>query len=145
MSRMHSDGGGSSGSDHPVNKKVPRWTDYTEDEVRDLVVKLSEKGKQPAEIGIELRDQYGIPDVKTITGSKLTEILEEEDIAPEIPEDLQNLLEKAENIQNHLEENPNDQKAQRRLELTEAKIRRIAAYHREEDNIPEDWKYESED
>lgn len=138
---MHNDGRGSSGSDKPVSKKVPRWVDYDEKEVIDLVVKLREKGHDPAEIGLKLRDEYGIPSVREITGKKVTEILEEEDIAPEIPEDLKNLIEKAESIQEHLQENENDGHAERQLKLTEAKIRRIANYHRENGNIDEDWKY----
>lgn len=141
MSRMHSSDRGKSGSDKPVNKKVPRWVDYDEEEVIDLVVKLREKGHEPSEIGLKLRDEYGIPSVKEITGKKMTEILEEEDVAPEIPEDLNNLVEKAESIQDHLDEHPNDQDAEREMELTEAKIRRLASYHRDEGNIPEDWKY----
>ncbi|MFB6292128.1 MAG: 30S ribosomal protein S15, partial [Candidatus Nanohaloarchaea archaeon] len=122
---MHSEGRGQSGSDKPVNKKVPRWVDYDEEEVIDLVVKLRKNGNEPSEIGLKLRDKYGIPSVREITGKKITEILEEEDIAPDIPEDLQNLLDKAETIQDHLDENPNDSQAERRLELTEAKIRRV--------------------
>lgn len=145
MSRMHSDGRGSSGSDNPVNKKVPRWVDYEEEEVIDLVLKLREKGLQPAQIGLKLRDQYGIPDVKTLTAKKVTEILEEEGKAPETPEDLQNLVEKAENIRNHLEENPNDQDAERRLGLVEAKIRKVAEHHRNEGNISGNWKYERDE
>jgi len=145
MSRMHSDGRGSSGSDNPVNKKVPRWTDYEEEEVVDLVLKLREEGLQPAQIGVKLRDQYGIPDVKTLTGKKITEILEEEGKAPDTPEDLQNLIDKAENIQEHLEDNPNDRDAERRLELVETKIRKVAEYHRSEGNIEEGWKYERDE
>lgn len=142
MSRMHKDSRGSSGSDKPVDKKVPRWVDYDEEEVIDLVVKLANDGNDPAQIGLKLRDNYGIPSVREITGKKVTEILEDEGAAPEIPEDLRNLKEKAESIQEHLEDNQNDLKAERRLELVEAKIRRIADYHRNEGNIPEDWKYE---
>jgi small subunit ribosomal protein S15 len=138
---MHSGDRGKSGSDKPVDKKVPRWVDYDEQEVIDLVVKLREKGHKPSQIGMKLRDEYGIPSVKEVTGMKMTEILEEEDVAPEIPEDLDSLVEKAESIQDHMRENPNDQDAERELELTEAKIRRLASYHREEGNIPEDWKY----
>lgn len=141
MSRMHSGDRGKSGSDKPVDKKVPRWVDYDEQEVIDLVVKLREKGHEPSKIGMMLRDEYGIPSVKEVTGKKMTEILEEEDVAPEIPEDLDSLVEKAESIQNHMNENPNDQDAERELELTEAKIRRLANYHREKGNIPGDWKY----
>jgi small subunit ribosomal protein S15 len=145
MSRMHSEGRGQSGSDKPVNKKVPRWVDYSEEEVEDLVVKLREDGLQPAQIGLKLRDQYGIPDVKTVTGKKITEILDENDASLEMPEDLKNLVQKAENIKDHIADNPKDGKAERRLELTEAKIRRIADYHREEGNIPQNWEYERDE
>lgn len=145
MSRMHSDGRGSSGSNKPFNKKAPEWTDYSEEEVRELVVELREEGLDPAQIGLRLRDEYGVPDVKTLTGEKITEILEEEGIAPEIPEDLNNLVEKAENLERHIEENPADDDAERRLELVKAKVRRVAQYHRENGNIPGDWKYEDEE
>ncbi len=145
MSRMHSKGRGSSGSDKPVNKKNPRWVEYDEEEVKDLVVKLRRNGDDPSQIGMKLRDQYGIPSVKQVTDMKVTEILEDEGLELEVPEDLKNLLEKAESIQDHVEENPKDEDAQRNLELTEAKIRRIADYHREEGNIPEDWKYERDE
>lgn len=139
---MHNDGRGSSGSNKPVTKKNPRWVDYDEDEVVDLVVKLRKDGKSPSEIGMNLRDQYGIPSVKQVTDKKVTEILEEEGFELEIPEDLKNLVEKAESIQKHLEENAKDEEAIRQLELTEAKIRKVASYHRDEENIPKDWKYE---
>ena len=145
MTRMHNSGRGSSGSSKPVNKKNPRWVDYDEEEVIDLVVKLRKDGEDPSQIGMILRDQYGVPSVKQVTGKKLTEILEEEGVEPDMPEGLANLVEKAESIQEHVEENPNDEEAVRQLELAEAKIRKVASYHREEDNIPEDWKYEREE
>ena len=145
MARMHNDGRGSSGSDKPVNKKNPRWVDYDEDEVIDLVVKLRNDGQDPSQIGMTLRDQYGIPSVKQVTDMKITEILEEEGLALDLPEDLNNLVEKAESIQDHLEQNQNDEEAIRQLELTEAKIRSVASYHRDEGNIPEDWKYERDE
>lgn len=141
MARMHKDSRGSSGSDRPAGEKVPRWVDYGEEEVEELVVKLAEDGLDPSQIGLKLRDQYGIPSVKQITGRKITDILEEEGLESEVPEDLSNLLEKAESLEQHLDENPNDLHAERQLELTESKIRRLASYHREEGNIPGDWKY----
>lgn len=141
MAKMHSDGRGSSGSEKPLDESQPDWVDYDKEEVVDLVLKLRDEGLQPAQIGLRLRDQYGIPDVEQITENSVTEILEENDASLKVPEDLQNLIEKAEKIQEHIEDNPEDAQAQRRLELTEAKIRRIASYHRENGNIDEDWNY----
>lgn len=142
---MHSDDRGQSGSSKPLTKNVPDWVEYDEEEAKDLVKELAEEGHDPSQIGIILRDKHGIPSIKQLTGKKLTEILEEDDLTPELPEDLNNLVEKAERIQEHLEENAKDQQAQRRLELTEAKIRKVANYHREEGNIDQNWKYERND
>jgi len=138
---MHSKGRGSSGSKKPLDAQKPDWVDYDKEEVTDLVLKLREQGLQPAQIGLQLRDQYGIPSVEQITDKTVTEILEENNASLDIPEDLQNLVDKAEAIQDHMEDNPEDSQAERRLGLTEAKIRRIAQYHRDNGNIDQDWKY----
>ena len=142
MAKMHSDGHGSSGSSKPVNKKNPRWVEYGEDEIKDLIIKLREDGNDPSQIGLKLRDQYGIPSVKQATDLTVTEILKEEGYEPEIPEDLNNLVEKAENLKEHLKDNPSDLDAERNRELTKDKIRKLASYYKEEGRIPENWEYE---
>lgn len=142
---MHKEAHGSSGSSKPVDEENPDWVEFEEDEIIEIVLELREEGYDPAQIGLRLRDQYGIPSVKQATGKKLTEILEEEDAAPDMPEDLKNLVEKAESIQDHVDENPSDEQAQRQLELTKAKVRKVADYHREEGNIPDDWEYEADE
>lgn len=142
---MHKSSRGSSGSSNPVDKKQPDWLDYDEDEVEELVLKLKDEGNDPSQIGIKLRDEYGIPDVKTVTGKKITQILEDNDAQDELPEDLKNLVEKAENIQEHLEDNKKDEDAERRLSLVAAKIRRLASYYKDEGRIPESWEYEREE
>lgn len=142
---MHKEAHGSSGSSKPVEKSNPDWVEFEEDEIIEIILELREEGLQPAQIGLRLRDEYGVPSVKQATGKKLTEILEEEDEAPETPEDLKNLIEKAESIQNHLDENEGDEQAQRQLELTKAKVRKVADFHRENGNIPEDWEYQPDE
>lgn len=141
MSRMHKSSRGSSGSSNPVDKKAPEWVDYDEEEVKELVVKLKNDGNEPSQIGAKLRDEYGIPDVKTLTGKKVTAILDENDELSEIPEDLDNLAEKARSMAEHVDENPKDSQTERQLELIEAKVRRLASYYREKGRIDEDWKY----
>jgi hypothetical protein len=39
------------------------------------IIKLARKGQTPSQIGVVLRDQSGIPQVGTITGSKILRIL----------------------------------------------------------------------
>lgn len=70
MARMHARKRGRSGSKRPVRKEVPEWVQYTPEQVEQLVVELAKKGYQSAQIGLILRDTYGIPDVKLITGKK---------------------------------------------------------------------------
>ncbi|MFB6265860.1 MAG: 30S ribosomal protein S15, partial [Candidatus Nanohaloarchaea archaeon] len=97
-----------------------------------------EEGKEPSEIGRVLRDQYGVPDVQDITGSTVTEMVEQE-----FPEDLRNLMRKAVRIDDHLDENPEDSSAKRELSLVESRIRRLVDYY-QGDRIPEDWTYNLE-
>ena len=142
MSRMHTSDKGKSGSTNPVNDSTPTWVDMSEERLESKIIELAGRGKSPSEIGMILRDQHGIPDVQQILGKKLTEVLEENDMAPEVPEDLMNLLEKSVQIQEHLEDHPKDNSALGGLQKTEAKIRRLANYYKKEGKLPSDWRYD---
>ncbi|MFB6216382.1 MAG: 30S ribosomal protein S15, partial [Candidatus Aenigmatarchaeota archaeon] len=93
MARMYSRKHGKSGSTRPLRKDTPDWVDLSEDEVEEKVVELAEEGKDPSQIGVILRDRYGIPTTKDVVDKSVTEILEENDAKGDIPEDLRNLLE----------------------------------------------------
>jgi small subunit ribosomal protein S15 len=82
-----------------------------------------------------------VPDVKAALGKKITKVLEEHDLLPEIPEDLSNLLDKRANLMKHLAENKRDLHNRRRLQLIEAKIRRLVKYYKREGRLPENWRY----
>ena len=75
MARMHSRDKGKSGSTKPL-KKIPSWSPYKGKEVEKLVIKYSKAGKSSSEIGMILRDCYGIHSVKDLTEKKITQILE---------------------------------------------------------------------
>ncbi len=139
MARMHSSGRGSSGSTRPRRPDLSS-VDYDDDEVEDLVEKLTKQGLMPSEIGRELRDRYGNPEVQAVTGKTGSEIQDERDMGSDIPEDLYRLMERALAIRDHLQQNENDAAAKRSMRLTESKIRRLADYYRG-DEIPEDWSY----
>ena len=44
-------------------------------QVQDLICKFSKKGLTPSQIGVLLRDNHGIAQVSTVTGSKVLRIL----------------------------------------------------------------------
>jgi len=144
MARMHTRRRGTSGSDKPATDEPPEWSDVDADDIEERVVELAEQGHDPSQIGITLRDEgvqgTPVPDIKAATGKKVTEILAENDAAPDLPEDLRNLLEKAVNLNEHMEENGQDYQNKRALQNVESKIRRLVNYYRG-DALDEDFKY----
>ncbi|WP_297495880.1 30S ribosomal protein S15 [Thermococcus sp.] len=144
MARIHARKRGKSGSKKPPRTAPPTWVEYTAEEVEGLVIKLRKEGYSAAMIGTILRDQYGIPSVKLITGKKITKILEENGLAPQIPEDLMALIRKAVNLRKHLEQHPKDKHSMRGLQLTESKIRRLVKYYRRTGKLPAKWRYDPE-
>lgn len=147
MARMHTRRRGSSGSDHPVADEPPEWSDVEADDVEARIVELAEQGLEPSQIGLKLRDEgvkgTPVPDVKLATGKKVTEILEENDAAPELPEDLRNLMARAVRLRKHMERNQQDAQNKRALQNTESKIRRLVAYYRG-DELDADFTYNYE-
>jgi small subunit ribosomal protein S15 len=136
MARMHSRKKGRSSSTHPIERKHPEWgTDPTK--IEKTIVKLAQEGIPAALIGIRLRDSYGVPDIKAATGKKLSQILADNDLHPDVPEDLDTLLGKREKMRDHLSSNPHDIHNQRNLQLVEAKIRRLMKYYKREGRIPD--------
>ncbi|MFQ5711879.1 MAG: 30S ribosomal protein S15 [Candidatus Geothermarchaeales archaeon] len=143
MARMHARRRGKSHSTRPPSKKFPEWLDLTPETVEQIATKLAREGKSPSEIGVILRDRYGVPTFKQVTGSKMVKVLAGEDLAPELPEDLANLMERAMRMRRHLKQNKKDGKSKHALELVEAKIHRLSKYYRKKGVLPKDWKYKS--
>lgn len=121
---------------------APEWVEQNPEEIVDIIVKLHKEGQSTSQIGITLRDQYGIPSTKTVMGKKITEILEDNGEVFEYPEDLLNLIKRAINIREHLEENPKDIHSKRGLIKIESKIRRLVKYYTRNNVLPEGWRYD---
>ena len=119
----------------------PDWVTYSNEEIEEMILKFTKEGKSTSEIGIILRDTYGIPSVKAVTGERINEILKRNGQAQEYPEDLMNLIRRAVNIRDHLSENPKDLHSKRGLTIIEARIRRLGAYYVKEGELPEGWRY----
>ncbi|MGE0793232.1 MAG: 30S ribosomal protein S15 [Candidatus Woesearchaeota archaeon] len=141
MARMYSRSKGKSRSTKPSEAKVPSWLQYSEKEVELLVVKLAKEGKTASQIGLFLRDEYGIPNVKLVTKKSISAILQEKSLTKKLPEDLMALLNKVLAIQNHLENNKKDVPAKRGLQLTESKILRLIKYYKKTGRIDKTWNY----
>lgn len=141
MARMYSRKKGKSGSTKPVKKEVPTWVKYSANEIELLVAKYAKEGKTASQIGILLRDEYGIPSVKTITKKSISKILEEKKLSKKLPDDVMNLLKKVLAIQQHLEANHKDQPAKRGLTLTESKILALVRYYKKTGRVSKDWNY----
>lgn len=120
----------------------PEWIEYSNEEIEELILKLRKEGNSTSKIGIALRDQYGIPDVKLITGKKITKILEDHGQELKYPEDLMNLIRRAVNIREHLDENPKDLHTRRGLRIIESRIRRLVRYYVNDGVLPEGWRYD---
>jgi small subunit ribosomal protein S15 len=118
------------------------WIEYSTEEIEEIILKLRKEGKSTSVIGVILRDQYGIPDVKAVTDMKITHIIEKHGQGEEYPEDMMNLIRKAVNIRDHLKENPKDLHTKRGLQLVESRIRRLVKYYTKEGVLPEGWRYE---
>ena len=139
MARMYSRKKGQSGSTKPI-KKVPSWAPFKGKEVEKLVLKYGKSGKSASEIGLILRDSYGINSVKALTEKKITKILEENNVTKDLPEDLQNLIKKMVAINQHLEKNKQDETGKRGLILTSSKIRRLTKYYKGTGKLAKDWQ-----
>jgi len=142
MARMHSRGKGKSGSKKPTVQA--KWVEYKDKEVERLVIKLRKDGLNFSSIGRVLRDQYGIPSVKSVTGKNVMKILEENSLLSDIPEDLLNLLKRAVAVRNHLAKSKKDYTSKHGLELLESKIRRLIKYYVRNKKLPKDFTYEPE-
>lgn len=144
MARIHARRKGKSGSSHPIRKKHPEWSSLNPREIETRIVELAKEENSASEIGMILRDQYAVPDVKIATGKRVAKILEQSKIKPEIPEDMQNLIRTALKLKKHIDQHKKDFKTQRTLHLTESKIRRLSKYYHREGRLPKTWVYNLE-
>ena len=144
MARMHARRSGKSGSVHPPIKVSPKWVEVSGKEIEKIIMDLAKQDKSMSEIGIILRDQYGVPSVKTVLGKSVKQILSENKLLGEYPEDLMNLMRKAVRLRRHLSQNTKDVHNSHALNNVEAKIKRLVRYYRATGVLPDKWVYKPE-
>ncbi len=143
MARMYSHRKGKSGSKKPV-KKIAAWVRYTDKEVEKLIVKLAKGGKTTSEIGIALRDSYGINSVKAVLNNTISSVLKANNLQKDIPEDLTNFMKQLIAVKKHAEKNHHDMTAIRGIMLTTSKMMRLIKYYKRSGRLPKDWKFDPE-
>ena len=121
MARMYSGKHGKSGSKKPIKKHKLTWIRYSNKEIEQIIVKLAKQGKSQSDIGMILRDTYGVPSVRDLLKKKLHKILEENKLLPKLPEDLSYLIKNEIKIIKHMDRNKKDMHAKRGLLLNERK------------------------
>jgi small subunit ribosomal protein S15 len=134
---------GKSHSTRPVSRRPPNWCKYQPEEVDAFIIRLAKEGHSLSSIGTILRDQYAIPLVKPITGKSISDTLKEANLAPSMPEDLGNLIKKAQSLGVHLEKNKKDLHNKRSMQIIEARIYKLSRYYKREGVLPKNWKYEA--
>ena len=102
----------------------PTWVKMKEPELKKTILELSEK-YAPSQIGIILRDQYGIPTTK-VFGKKLKAYLKE--LGIETNEDLENAEKKVGAMKEHLKNNITDRKAKHKLQHAQSRLNIIRRY-----------------
>ena len=141
MARIHAHTHGKSHSTRPTSKDVPPWLTESQEKVSSLIVGLGKEGITPSEIGLRLRDEYAIPLAKPILGKAIADVLVDNDIRRDMPEDLEHLVMKALGLQKHLRTHNSDHRNVRSLELIESKIHRLSKYYKKTGKIKKNWKY----
>jgi len=110
-------------------------------ELEKEIVSMANKNIPSAKIGLALKKEYGIPKAKYSLG-KINKILAKNKIV-RFPEELQNLLDKATKLKQHTAKNHKDQVSKRGLQITEARIRKLAAYFKRSKVLDSTWEYKS--
>ena len=120
------------------------------DPIKAVRDKLDLSDEEVIHWGIIPRTNRGIfainelPDLQPRIQVALLNILEENDIESPLPEDLSNLVKKALNVRNHLEDNHKDLEGKKGLQRTESKIYRLIKYYKKKNVLAQDFKYDPE-
>lgn len=136
-----------------VHTEAPRVHKAAEKEIKkeipkiDVIKKIMElhnDGVSTSKIGLILRDEFKVHNVKKYSGKTINQILIENKLEAEIPEDLSDLLKRAVKLLKHMKINKKDQSSKLGYQRTVSKIRRLAKYYKRNSKLPKGWRYSEE-
>lgn len=102
----------------------PAWLKLSEEELKKIIAQLSEK-YSPAQLGLILRDQYGVPTTK-VYGKKLSAYFKE--MGKDYNIELKNAKEKVEKIKEHMVKNKTDKKAKHKFQKATSHFNALKKY-----------------
>lgn len=94
-------------------KEEAKWVNLKPAEVEKIILDLAKKGETPSKIGIILRDEHGIPSVKSVLNKKIEKILQEKNA--EYTSEKEIIESRIESLRKHIEANKKDHTATRAL------------------------------
>jgi small subunit ribosomal protein S15 len=103
----------------------PVWLKLSEEDLKKIIFELKDK-YPPAQLGLILRDQYGIPTTR-IFGKKLSEYLKEAGVNT-LEIELKNIQKKEEKLKEHMKKHKQDKKAKHKVQITVSKVSKIEKY-----------------
>lgn len=128
MATLYGRGRGKAGSHKPAVTEKSNFGSLSNKEIEDIIVKLGKQGIPSAKIGLTLRDNYGVGNVRAVLGKKIEKVLDENKIEHE-PQEIVSLSKKIKKLKKHAENNKQDRVGKRGLQMNEAKLRRVQKYH----------------
>jgi small subunit ribosomal protein S15 len=143
MARMHSRKKGKSRRGKKMfPRDVPSDFSMSNTEVESLVEKYAKEGMHPAKIGLVLKKEHKVPDIKAITGKTVSTIMKETNHELEFPADLMDLIKTSVGMRKHLETNNSDVHNKSNLRKIESKIRRLVKYYNQTGRL-NNWRYDA--
>jgi ribosomal protein S15P/S13E len=127
-----------------AKKKAKKTQEHTSENIEEQVVSLANAGHSPSSIGLVLRDEHGVKNFQETTGKTIQQVLKENNLLGEMPEDMLNLIRRSVILFNHMQKNKKDYSAKRGYEITVSKIRRLTKYYSKKDKLPKGWAYTPE-
>ncbi len=118
--------------------------EYDSKDIEEQIVSLANAGHSASKIGLILRDEHGVKNFVEASGKGIQQVLKENNLLGEMPEDLLNLIRRSVVLYNHMNKNKKDYSAKRGYELTVSKIRRLTKYYSKKERIPAGWAYSPE-
>jgi len=117
-------------------KEAKKVSKASKEQIEEMIAKLSKQELTAAKIGLELKKE-GI----YVKGDKISKIIEKQGTKKPVPDDLADLVKKADSLKKHRIKNKKDMVAKRGLQIIEARIRKLSFYYKKKKKLPSNWAY----